>query len=77
MRIPNREILNHPWMISDPNAMLKSPHETLDENEINPLIVDQVIRLGFPKALILKTMKDIKALNQITVSYYLVLINFS
>ena len=54
-----------------------SPALPFDENEINPLIVDQVVGLGFPRSLVIKTMNDKKALNQITVAYYLVLINFS
>ena len=57
--------------------MIKTPAETLGENEINPLIVDSVVGLGFPKKLVIKTMSDKTALNQITVAYYLVLINFS
>lgn len=57
--------------------MIKTPAETLDENEINPLIVDTVVGLGFPKKLVIKTMSTKTALNQITVAYYLVLINFS
>lgn len=63
-------------MAENPHAML-TPALPFDENEINPLIVDHVVSLGFPKALVLKTMSDKKILNQITVAYYLVLINFS
>ena len=69
--------MNHPWMSQDIALMTKTPEQTLDENEINPLIVDHVVGLGFPKKLVIKTMSDKKELNQITVAYYLVLINFS
>lgn len=76
VRIPNSEILNHPWLAQDPYN-LSSPSLPFNENEINPLIVDRVVTLGFPRKLVEKTMADKKVLNQITVAYYLILINFS
>ena len=63
-------------MADNPHEML-TPALPFDENEINPLIVDHVVTLGFPRGLVLKTMSDKKTLNQIMVAYYLVLINFS
>ena len=46
-------------------------------NTVQEEIVDQIVSMGFPKKLVMQTLANKNVFNQITVTYYLIIINFS